>query len=99
MTTAGFFMIASCAQKSAPIRSGENLFKLHCQPCHPAGGNVINPMKTLYKKDLDANNIKTADDIIRVMRSGALGMMKFDEKSFSDKDSLSIADYILQNFE
>jgi len=44
------------------------------------------------------SNIKTADDIIRIMRRGAPGMFRFDEKSISINDARKIAEYILQTF-
>ncbi len=78
--------------------SGEALFKQHCALCHPDGGNIINPQKTLHKKDRDANTIKTAADIVHLMRNPGLGMTKFDEKTILDKDAKEIAEYILKTF-
>ena len=43
--------------KEAEKKSGEELFKQHCAACHPDGKNIINPKKTLNKKDLEANFI------------------------------------------
>ena len=90
--------ISCCARKTTNVSSGENLYKIHCQPCHPEGGNKINPAKTLSSKDLAENNIRTADDIIRIIRGGAPGMFQFDEKSISKNDARKIAEYILQTF-
>ncbi len=58
--------------------SGEALFKKNCAVCHVDGGNIINPQKTLHKKDRDANDIKTADDIINKMRHPGPGMTIYD---------------------
>lgn len=77
---------------------GEGLFKQHCSICHPDGGNIINPQKTLHKKDREANNVKTAKDIINKMRNPGPGMTKFDETMISDKDAKQIAEYILETF-
>ncbi len=88
----------ACGAHSARLHSGENLFKLHCQPCHPEGMNVINPAKTLHPKDLHANNITTADAILKIMRGGATGMMPFNRMEISDTDAQKIAEYILQAF-
>ncbi len=86
---------------------GEALFKQHCAVCHPDGGNVINPQKTLHKKDLAANNIRTAEDIVKKMRNpGPVpthpqewgGMKIFDEKKISDEDALKIAEYVMSKF-
>jgi cytochrome c6 len=79
-------------------KSGEALFKEHCALCHPDGGNIVNPKKTLHKKDLDANNIKSNNDIVRIMRKPGPGMNAFDAKIISDKDAKEIAEYILKTF-
>ena len=84
--------------RAAAGSSGEALFKQHCAVCHPDGGNIINPQKTLHKKDRDANTIKTAADIVHTMRNPGLGMTKFDEKTILDKDAKEIAEYILKTF-
>ena len=91
----------------AESKSGEALFKEHCAACHSGGGNILNPQKTLYRKDREANNISTAADIIRKMRNPGpfpthpqewAGMKMFDEKTISNEDAQKIADYILQTF-
>ncbi len=79
-------------------KSGEALFKLNCSPCHPDGGNIINPQKTLHKKDLDANKIKKPADIVKKMRNPGPGMTKFDAQTISDKNAKEIAEYILKTF-
>ena len=84
--------------KEGAKKSGEALFKERCSPCHPEGGNIINPRKTLNKKDREANNIKKADDIVKIMRSPGPGMTKFDDKTIPDKDAKEIAEYILKTF-
>jgi mono/diheme cytochrome c family protein len=76
-------------------RSGEALFMKHCAVCHPNGGNIINPTKTLRKKDLAAGNIRTEDDILKIIRNPGPGMSRFDEKMLSDGDARDIARYIL----
>ena len=81
--------------KSMP---GEKLFTQHCAVCHPGGGNIVNPKKSLGKNALVANNIKTEEDIIKVLRNGVPGMPKFDENAISKKDAQEIADYILKTF-
>ena len=87
--------------------TGESLFKQHCAPCHPQGNNIVNPQKTLFKKDLDANNISTAADIVKKMRNPGpfpehpqawAGMKLFDEGTVPDDDAMKIADYILKTF-
>ena len=82
----------------ASEKKGEALFKDHCTMCHPDGGNIINPKKTLHKKDREANGIKSREDIVKVMRKPGPGMTTFDSKSLSDHDAKEIAEYILKTF-
>jgi cytochrome c6 len=84
------------AQNTSP--NGAALFEANCKVCHPDGGNIINPAKTLHKKDRMANHVKTEADIISRMRNPGPGMTKFDEKTISDKDAHAIAAYILKTF-
>jgi cytochrome c6 len=78
--------------------SGEGEFKENCAICHPDGGNIINPAKTLHKKDLDAGGIKKPADIIAKMRKPGPGMTQFDKKTVPDKEANAIAVYILKTF-
>src|SRR5208337_626269 len=79
-------------------KSGEAAFKENCAICHPDGGNIINPQKTLHKSDREANNVKTAADIINKMRNPGPGMTKFDTITISDAEAKKIAEYILKIF-
>jgi len=99
MVLLGFGVIAGAVGVSfGAAKSGEVLFKEHCDVCHQDGGNIVNPKKTLHKKDLQANNIKTEADIIKLMRNPGPGMPKFDEKTLSDHDAKAIAKYMLKTF-
>lgn len=93
-----FATAGHAVQKKADVGKGKELFNKHCAVCHPNGGNIINPKKPLGKKALAANNIKTAQDIIKTMRKPGPGMTKFDQKTISDKEAKAIADYILKTF-
>lgn len=84
--------------KEAEKKSGAELFKQHCAACHLDGKNIINPQKTLSKKDLEANKVRSAEDIVKLMRSPGPGMVKFDDKTISEKDAKAIAEYILKTF-
>jgi cytochrome c6 len=79
-------------------KTGEELFRAHCAVCHPDGGNIVNPKKTLQKKDREKNNIRTSQDIIKNMRKPGPGMTPFDKAVISDTDAKKIADYILNTF-
>ncbi len=79
-------------------KSGEVLFKANCAVCHPDGANIVNPAKTLHKKDREANNVKTVNDIIQRMRKPGPGMTQFDQKTIPDKEAKEIAEYVLKTF-
>lgn len=93
-----------CLQNSASASEvpGQNksaaLYKQHCAVCHPDGGNIVNPKKTLHKKDREANQIKSTKDIVRLLRNPGPGMIKFDEKTISNKEAEELAEYIVKTF-
>ncbi|MBI5232976.1 MAG: c-type cytochrome [Deltaproteobacteria bacterium] len=92
------FAFAGLAGADPKGKKGAELFKEFCSACHPDGGNVINPKKTLDKKSREANKIKSATDIVNKMRNPGQGMTKFDKNAISDKDAKKIAEYILDAF-
>ena len=92
------FATAGFAKEATKAKSGEELFEANCASCHPKGRNIVNPMKTLHKKDRDANNVKTPQDIINKMRNPGPGMTQFDKTTISDKDAKKIAEYIIKTF-
>jgi cytochrome c6 len=79
-------------------KTGEAEFKEHCAICHPDGGNVINPKKTLHKADREANGIKREADIVKLIRKPGPGMTVFDEKTVSDAEAKEVAKYIFKTF-
>ncbi len=88
----------SASNSSAPPRSGEALFKQYCNVCHPDGGNVSDPARTLYGSVLRSKQITTPEDIIRIMRNPLSRMIRFDRSTLSDRDARAIAEYILATF-
>ncbi len=78
--------------------TGEELFKEYCADCHPDGGNIINPSKTLNKMDREANLIMTKEDIVRQMRHPGKGMSTWSAATIPDDLAEKIADYIIQTF-
>lgn len=82
----------------SPKISGEKEFKEHCAACHPDGGNIVNPKKTLHKADREANNVKSVADIVGKMRNPGPGMTQFGKETVSDKEAAAIAKYILKTF-
>jgi cytochrome c6 len=78
--------------------SGEELYKQHCSACHPDGGNIVNPKKTLHKKELAKNGVKDWRGVVGKMRAPGPGMTAFDKATVSDKDAKAIAVYVLKTF-
>jgi cytochrome c6 len=83
--------------KVDPAR-GEELFNKYCVGCHPKGGNVIKPEKTLSRESLKEYGVVNEVDIVKLMRNPGPGMSKFDEKTIPDEDATQVAAYILQTF-
>ena len=92
-------VIAASTGMADPPQTGESLFKQHCAVCHPDGGNIVNPKKTLHKQDREANNVKTEADILKIMRNPGPGMIKFDEKTIPNKQAKEIAEYVLKSLQ
>jgi cytochrome c6 len=78
--------------------AGEEKFREHCAACHAEGGNIIKPDKTLSRADRERNGVKTATDIVKLMRNPGEGMDTFDGNTVPDKEAMEIAEYILKNF-
>jgi cytochrome c6 len=102
-------MLAGCsnegpqkpAEQSEPAhasRDGGALFRQYCASCHPDGGNVSDPERTLYRSVLKKNHITTSEDIVRVIRQPLSRMIRFDASMLSDSDARAIAEYILKTF-
>lgn len=92
------FAASGLAGDAPKGKTGEDLFKEHCAVCHPDGGNIVNPKKTLKKADREANGVKKAADIVKVMRNPGPGMSKFDKDAVPDKEARKIAEYIIKTF-
>jgi cytochrome c6 len=90
-------------QQAAPdpqvrTQSGEELFRQFCHNCHPDGGNVSDPKRTLHGSALRRNHITRPEDIVRIMRNPLSRMIRFDAETISDKDARKIAEYVLTTF-
>ena len=86
------------AENPNVMNKGESKFKELCSMCHPDGGNIVNPKKTLHAKDRTANGIKNEADIVKIMRKPGPGMTTFDTKTVSEKDAGEMAKYIIKTF-
>ena len=87
-----------CDTKKGEKIDGKKEFDQHCAVCHLNGGNTINAQKPLNGKSLQANGVKSTNDIIGKMRKPGPGMTKFDKKTISNKEAKAIAEYILNTF-
>jgi len=79
-------------------RDGKALFKQYCASCHPEGGNVSDPERSLYGSVLKKRHIDTPDDIVRIMRHPMSRMIRFDQATLSDRDARAIAEFILATY-
>ncbi len=94
----GTVAFAFAKEEASEVSRGEKLFIANCKVCHPDGGNIVNPKKTLHKADREANGVTKVEDVIKRMRNPGPGMTKFDEKNYPDKDARAIAEYVLKTF-
>ncbi|HOG16449.1 MAG TPA: c-type cytochrome [Syntrophales bacterium] len=93
-----FWLCPGSAAQAADLSQGKEAFVQHCAECHPNGENMINPAKTLHRKDLVANGLAKPADIVGQMRNPGPGMPKFDAKTIPDEKARAIAEYILKTF-
>jgi cytochrome c6 len=105
LLTVSILTIAACslvmfayANDTENERMGEKLFNEHCVMCHPDGGNIINPEKTLHKKELTEYKITKPGDIVALMRNPGPGMTRFDKEKIPDEFAEKIARYIFDTF-
>jgi cytochrome c6 len=86
------------SKQSTEIQTGEALFRQFCFNCHPDGGNISDPEKSLHGAALSRNRISKPEDIVKIMRNPMARMLPFDEKILSNKDARTIAEYVLSVF-
>ena len=101
------FATAPFAKDKPKGESGAELFNHFCVECHPDGGNLLNPKRTLHKADLEANDIMTVEDIIhKIWNVGPfamhpqsrLTMKRFNPDTIPYEDAMAIANYIKETF-
>lgn len=98
LLTAGSIASVAAAATGKGKIDGKAEFDVHCSGCHPSGGNVINPAKTLLKMNREANGVKSVKDIVRKMRKPGPGMKQYDRKELSDAKAKAIAEYVIKTF-
>lgn len=97
MAGAACCYVPAGAQEEPVVDAGKRLFEKHCAVCHPGGGNVVNPNKTLRKKHLDANGLKTEASLAAYMQNPGRGMPRLvhENREITAAQAQSIAAYIL----
>jgi cytochrome c6 len=88
------------ADASGSAISGKRLFEMHCAHCHMDGGNVVNPRKTLKKKDLDASGLNTTEALVGYMINPGPGMLRLvhKDRDITKIQARGIAAYIFETF-
>jgi cytochrome c6 len=88
------------ADASGSAISGKRLFEKHCALCHTDGGNVVNPRKTLKKKDLNASGLNTAEALVDYMINPGSGMPRLvhEDREITKAQARGIAAYIFETF-
>ena len=81
------------------LELGEQVFREHCADCHPDGGNRYTPAKTLSRKVLAANCIRTTEDIIRLIRNPGPWMTRFGPVRITGEEADAVAYYVLESFD
>jgi cytochrome c6 len=92
------FVAPVSADETSKLAPGEAAFDQYCMVCHPGGGNIFDPAKTLHKKDLEANNIKSPADIVNLIRNPGPQMTSFDKNIIPDNLAKQIAEFVLSTF-
>ncbi len=92
------FVLPALAAAAAAVPDGRADFEMYCSGCHPRGGNSINPAKTLFKMEREANGVRTAADIVRAMRKPGQGMRVYTKQDIPDERARAMAEYSLKTF-
>ena len=86
-----------CETKAGKV-DGKAKFEQLCAACHPEGGNIIKPDKSIGKKALAGRGIRKEKDVVAKIRNPGPGMTKFDAKALPDNEAEAVAKYILTTF-
>jgi cytochrome c6 len=80
------------------LELGKQVFEEHCASCHAKGGNRWNRDKTLSKKDMAANNVRTVEDVIGLIRKSGPLMPIFGPVRITSEEADAVAYYVLETF-
>ena len=88
----------SASSQAEQTQTAEALFRTFCYNCHPDGGNVTDPARSLHASAMRKNHITKPEDIVKIMRNPISRMIRFDADTISDRDARTIAEYVLNTF-
>ncbi len=74
--------------------NANDTFNKYCSSCHSNGGNLMNPKKTLSKKDLANNGVDNIGSISTLVTNGKPPMPAFG-KSLSNEEIANVAKYVM----
>jgi len=100
MAGAACWYIPAGAQEEPAADAGKRLFEKHCAVCHPGGGNLVNPDKTLRTRHLAANGLSTADSLVKYMLNPGKGMPRLvhEDREITREQAASSASYTIETF-
>ena len=84
--------------QAADAAAGKDAFVKYCNACHMGGKNVINPMKTLKKEDLEKYGKFSLEAIVTLVTNGAGAMPGF-KSQMKPEDIENVAAYVLEQAE
>ena len=83
---------------AADLENGAKVFSANCAACHNAGGNLVNPVKTLKKDDLEKYAMASLDAIKTQVTNGKAAMPVFQGRLTAEQID-DVATYVLDQAE
>ncbi|MBE9040570.1 c-type cytochrome [Oscillatoriales cyanobacterium LEGE 11467] len=83
---------------AADAGAGKAVFAANCAACHLGGKNVVNPMKTLAKSDLEKYGMDSMEKIVYQVTNGKNAMPAFQGRLKPDQIE-NVAAYVLEQSE
>ena len=83
---------------AADAAAGKGVFAANCAACHMGGKNVVNPMKTLAKSDLEKYGMNSMEKIVYQVTNGKAAMPSFRGRLKPDQIE-NVAAYVLEQSE
>ena len=83
---------------AADLQNGAKVFSANCAACHNAGGNLVNPVKTLKKDDLEKYAMASIDAVKTQVTNGKGAMPAFQGRLTAEQIE-DVATYVLDQAE